>query len=279
MDTAGSGSVLLDHVQWILTFGLLALIGNGIAYAWGFYRLPLERPSSMKAAHVGIVFAIYLVGSFVFPLLLAPLQKVMSLTAFFGWSQLIKSGAIAAVLYFYLRTVPGIKAVWKDSATPIAHDFWIGVCAWFVSFPPVAVIGQLFDMLLYYFMHVETYEQNAVQFLKMMLHSPVLLAVALVGILIAAPVIEELMFRGCLQSWLRRHLGAKAAILLSALCFALFHFAFSQSYGNVSIIVTLFGFSCFLGFIYERQGSLYASIGLHMAFNAASVLRIVFGPE
>ncbi len=279
MDAAGSGNILLDHVQWILTFGLLALIGNGIAYALGFYRLPLERPSSMRAVHVGAVFAIYLVGSFVIPLLLAPLQKVMSLTAFFGWSQLIKSGAIAALLYLYLRTVPGIKAVWKDSPSPIARDFWIGVCTWFVAFPLVAVIGQIFDMLLYYFLHVETYEQNAVQFLKMMLHSPVLLSVALIAILIAAPVIEELMFRGCLQSWLRRHLGAKAAILLSALCFALFHFAFSQSYGNLSIIVTLFGFSCFLGFIYEKQGSLYASIGLHMAFNTASVLRIVFGPE
>ncbi len=279
MNTTSSGEPLVDDVQGILLLGLLALLVNALAYYMGFFRLPLRKNSPILFSQVAIVFAIYLSCSYVIPMVLSPLQRLMPITAFFGWSQLIKSGVIAALLYFFLKTVPGIRAIWKDSDSSIAKDFGMGVMTWFVSFPIVAVLGQLFDMLLNYFWKVGTYEQNAVQFLKLMAPTPILLVIALISILIAAPIIEEILFRGCLQSWLRRHLGSKAAILLTALCFALFHFATSQSYGNLSIIVTLFGFSCFLGFIYEKQGSLYASIGLHMAFNTASVLRIVLGLE
>lgn len=272
-------SVLLDDVQGVLLLVLLALLVNGIAYAMKFYELHERKPSSLHFTQVGIVFAIYLSCSFIVPVILAPMQRLLPSTLFFGGVQLIKLSVIAALLYFYLKTVPGIRAIWKDSPSSIAHDFGIGVLTWFISFPAAAALGHLFDTLLKYFWSGAVYEQNAVQFLKLMTASPVTFVIALISILIAAPVIEELMFRGFLQSWLRPRLGTKAAILISALCFALFHFAATQSYGNLSIIVTLFGFSCFLGFIYERQGSLYASIGLHMAFNTASVLRIVFGLE
>src|SRR3989304_2390656 len=68
-------------------------------------------------------------------------------------------------------------------------------------------------------------------------------------------------------------------IFLAGLCFALFHLAPSQGLGNISLIVSLFAFSCYLGFIYEKRGSLFASIGLHMTFNAVSTFRILFFPE
>ena len=71
----------------------------------------------------------------------------------------------------------------------------------------------------------------------------------------------------------------KKAIVFSALCFALFHYAPSQGMGNISLLATLFLFALFLGFIYERQASLFASIGLHMTFNAVSTFRILFFPE
>ena len=62
------------------------------------------------------------------------------------------------------------------------------------------------------------------------------------------------------------------------MCFALFHFSSLQGVGNVSLILTLLVFGGFLGFIYERQSSLFASIGLHMTFNVASTLRILISP-
>jgi membrane protease YdiL (CAAX protease family) len=71
----------------------------------------------------------------------------------------------------------------------------------------------------------------------------------------------------------------KKAIIFSALCFSLFHLAPSQGIGNISLVASLFLFALFLGFIYERQASLFASIGLHMTFNAVSTVRILFFPD
>ena len=106
-----------------------------------------------------------------------------------------------------------------------------------------------------------------------------MLAVALFTILIAAPIIEEFLFRGCLMTYLKRYMPPKGAITLSALCFSLFHFAPSQGFGNISLVASLFVLALFLGFIYERQASLFASIGLHMTFNAVSTFRILFFPD
>ena len=141
------------------------------------------------------------------------------------------------------------------------------------------VVGQTADLLLYVLFGFEGYEQVAVQYLKMTLTSPLLLSVALFTVIITAPVIEEFLFRGFLQNYLKRYLGKKAAILSSSLCFALFHLAPSQGLGNISLAISLFIFACFLGFIYERQKSLFASIGLHMTFNLVSTLRILFIQE
>ena len=97
-------------------------------------------------------------------------------------------------------------------------------------------------------------------------------------IVIAAPCIEEFLFRGCLQSFLKQYMSTKGAILFSSLCFSLFHFSLSQGLGNISLCASLFVFALFLGFIYET-GSLFASVGLHMTFNIVSAGRVLFFPE
>jgi hypothetical protein len=111
------------------------------------------------------------------------------------------------------------------------------------------------------------------------MESSLMALVALFIVIIAAPVIEELLFRGFLQNYFKRYLGTKAAILITSLCFALFHLAPSQGLGNISLVISLFSFACFLGFVYERQKSLFASIGLHMFFNLVSSIRILFLEE
>ncbi|MGL5263711.1 MAG: lysostaphin resistance A-like protein, partial [Candidatus Rhabdochlamydia sp.] len=122
------------------------------------------------------------------------------------------------------------------------------------------------------------YEQVAVRYLKKSIYSPSQLIPALIMIVCAAPIIEELLFRGCLQSYLKRYMKSSLAIIFSSLCFSVFHFSFSQGIGNVSLLFSLFVFALFLGFIYERQGSLFASIGLHMTLNVVSVVRILLSP-
>jgi membrane protease YdiL (CAAX protease family) len=240
-----------------------------------------------------VVFAIYLGMT----MLAAPIlvRMVQSFYAIFstkslpisalGWIQLFVLLCIMLFFYLYSKAQEPelFKKVWKDrkiyQSKPILIDFLMGVMTWIISFPLVIALGQLTDMILYYVYGYENYEQVAVRYLKTTLGSPPMLAVALFTILIAAPIIEEFLFRGCLQNFLKRYMIPKKAIIFSALCFSLFHLAPSQGIGNISLVASLFLFALFLGFIYERQASLFASIGLHMTFNAVSTVRILFFPD
>lgn len=285
-----------EYFQNILFFGLIGCILLWIAKSRGYFILPYT--SDKKSSIVGfqtvlIVFAIYLgmtmlvapVGFYVIKSTFALFSRKNLPIAVLGWVQMFTLSGIFLLFYLYSKTkAPGFfKKIWKDtsipSPKPVLTDFLMGVMTWFISFPLVIAVGQLADVLLYYFFGFESYEQVAVRYLKTTLSSPPMLAVALFTILLAAPIIEEFLFRGCLQTFFKRYFTSKGAIILSALCFSLFHLAPSQGIGNVSLVTTLFLFALFLGFIYERQASLFASIGLHMMFNTVSTCRILFLPE
>ncbi|HSW86014.1 MAG TPA: CPBP family intramembrane glutamic endopeptidase [Rhabdochlamydiaceae bacterium] len=290
--------LIAEHIELIILFGTIAFAANWIALKKDFYRLQASSKlgdKSLSIMQVIWVFAIYLGTLMALVPILSkiiyavskhsnPLKTGISF-ATVGWLQF--TGIILAMCFLYLfcrRQDPiKMKKIWKDDTYPdsrsIAFDFGFGLMTWLISFPVIAVIGQITDLIVYLIFGVVTYEQVAVRYLKMALGSPAMLVVALFVILLAAPVIEEFLFRGFLQTWFKQHVGQKAAILLAALCFACFHLAPSQGVGNISLAASLFVFACFLGFIYERQGSLFAPIGLHMAFNAVSAFRILFVVE
>ena len=87
-----------------------------------------------------------------------------------------------------------------------------------------------------------------------------------------------MLFRGFLQTYIRKHLGPKQAIVITSLCFSFFHYASGQGLGNIMIITSLFVLALFLGFLYEKQGSLLAPMVLHASFNTISVINLyLFG--
>jgi membrane protease YdiL (CAAX protease family) len=84
---------------------------------------------------------------------------------------------------------------------------------------------------------------------------------------ICAPIVEELLFRGVLQGGLRRYFGPAAAIMIPALLFALMH-------DNAVDRPSLFLLAAICGYLYERTGSLYAPIALHVINNGLTMLQI-----
>lgn len=285
-----------DYFRVIFFFGLLGAVLLWVAKANGFFILPRSRdvrkpPVTLQT--IIVVFVIYLGMT----MLVAPILARMFLSfyaiffksqlpaTFLGWIQLFVLLSIILLFYLYSKAQEPelFKRIWKDRKIPhpkpILTDFLMGVMTWVISFPLVIALGQFADLVLYLLYKYENYEQVAVRYLKTTLGSPPMLAVALFTILIAAPIIEEFLFRGCLQNFFKRYMIPKNAIILSSICFSLFHFAPSQGIGNISLVASLFLFALFLGFIYERQASLFASIGLHMTFNAVSTFRILFFPD
>jgi membrane protease YdiL (CAAX protease family) len=122
-------------------------------------------------------------------------------------------------------------------------------------------------------------EQVAVQQLKLITHSEPLLISMMITIIGIVPILEELLFRGFLQSWLREKLSMWLAIPIASLLFAVVHFSKDQGLDNLELIASLFVLSCFLGYLFERQKSLWASIGLHSGFNLISAFMIIWRGE
>lgn len=105
------------------------------------------------------------------------------------------------------------------------------------------------------------------------------------GVVIAVPVIEELMYRGFMQSFFvrllrsaRREAGRDAtgaAIVLTSIVFAAMH----VGTGAVpwSAAGPLFVLSLGLGFAFEKTGRLGVSIVMHGVFNGLNILAVAVG--
>jgi uncharacterized protein len=94
--------------------------------------------------------------------------------------------------------------------------------------------------------------------------------VALVAIVvIGAPFVEELMYRGLLQGAVVRRLNDAVAVVIVAAFFAAIHFRWIEFPG-------LFVFGLILGVCALRTGRLGMGIAAHMAFNATGLLLVAF---
>jgi|SRR3989339_1964049 len=281
--TLSGQTYYFEHIELILIFGAVGFILNKIALQKQFYKLPnsLHFNTKVSLIHVFLCFGIYLINSiFLAPFLFNKIHPFFSsyqLVA--AWTQVFVMALSLLFLFGLFKWIlfSDFKKLIKDpNGTSIAQDLVWGITTWILAFPLVAVVEQLADLIVYALFGVETYEQVAVAYLKTALSSPSQLTAALLLVLVTAPFMEEFLFRGFLQTWIKKHLGVKASILIASLCFSLFHISASHGVGNLSLVPSLFIFSCFLGFIYEKQKSLFASIILHSTFNLVSALRIIF---
>ncbi len=82
---------------------------------------------------------------------------------------------------------------------------------------------------------------------------------------VAAPLCEEIVFRGYLYPAAKKFSGPWIAGICSALVFAAAH-------GNLAALLPLFIFGCLLVVIYEKTGSIWAPIAVHCCFNSATVI-------
>ncbi len=94
------------------------------------------------------------------------------------------------------------------------------------------------------------------------------LAVLALFLVVGAPIVEELFFRGLLQRALARRFGPRWAVAVSAVVFALIHF-------QPLLFPGLAAFGVVLGLLAHRSGRLGPGIVAHAAFNAVTVVLLV----
>jgi membrane protease YdiL (CAAX protease family) len=94
---------------------------------------------------------------------------------------------------------------------------------------------------------------------------PAIIGLMVFAAVVAAPLCEEIVFRGYFYPTAKKFVGPWAAGICSALVFAAAH-------GSLAALLPLFVFGCVLVFIYEKTGSLWAPVAVHFCFNGATVL-------
>jgi membrane protease YdiL (CAAX protease family) len=281
----------LQELFGTLFLGVIAYIVLWIAWRRHFFEKPKQELATtpLSFLHVLAAFAIYFGTAVLF--LTSVLTFLKKIFASIGSSesslyfsvtlQLILSSLIACLLLLFWKTTsPQIaKAIWrsKTKVASYSQDLAIGTLAWVISFPLLLFVNQLLNLFVYFIFHVkELPDQTAIHFLRMTMNHPLSFLFNIISIVILAPFIEELLFRGFLQTYIRKFFHPAGAIALSSICFACFHFSPEQGLSNIPIIGSLFILALFLGYVYERQSSLLASLSLHATFNALSILNLYF---
>ena len=92
-------------------------------------------------------------------------------------------------------------------------------------------------------------------------------------VLIGAPLMEEILYRGILQEIaIRLGLGRWQAIVVVSVIFASMHLGAADN----SSLPTLFVLSLGFGWVYEKSGRLWAPIVMHSLFNLTNILLATF---
>ena len=97
------------------------------------------------------------------------------------------------------------------------------------------------------------------------------LLLAFVALVVAAPIIEEVIFRGFLFSRLKKHLGVIVGIIGTSLVFAVLHM-------QLNVGVDVFALSIVLCLLRIVTGSIWAGVILHMTKNALAFFILFVYP-
>lgn len=139
------------------------------------------------------------------------------------------------------------------------RDAWQGVL--------VGVVVQLVALPLIYYpilRIVDVDPSEAAEQLVGLINTPLDVVLMVVIVAIAAPVVEEIFYRGLLLEALRQRLSDNVAVVVQALVFALAHMQGVQFVG-------LFVVGLVLGYLKVRSGRLGPAIAAHFGFNAVTL--------
>lgn len=98
-----------------------------------------------------------------------------------------------------------------------------------------------------------------------------LLSIALTA-LIAAPVVEEILFRGVLYPALSQYWGRTVGVLGNSVFFGVIH-------GNVMSLVSLIFLGALWTWLYQRTQNLLAPIAAHFLFNLSTFVYVLLSQE
>lgn len=176
-------------------------------------------------------------------------------------SYLMMAGGGLLVLYFSIKSYFPLAAEWFKVKL---FDKWIlwGLGGYLVALPLVVVVSLINQQLWQ-----GQGGSNPLLSLALEAQDWLVLTIFFTTASIAAPIFEEIIFRGFLLASLTRYLPVWAAIVTSSLLFAIAHLSFSE-------ILPLTTLGMVLGFVYTRSRNLLAPMLVHCLWNSGTLISL-----
>jgi hypothetical protein len=292
-------------IIWVLANGVLALLSITLAVRRGWFKAPLvtaqvrASPVLAMALGAGLYCAIALAALIVQASILPPATTSAgnaTNTDFATQARVligtyIIAAPLALVVWWWFARRPlsadGLLEQVRTPNTPVTHGFAIATAllASLVAAPVVVTAGTLAGQLaqLVGAPPPPTLAHTTLSGLADPAHPPVWRAGVILAVVVGVPVVEEVIYRGFLQTACTRALvtlgltrehspSAWPAIALTSVLFVAAHAGAVPREAWPAAGATLVALSLTLGLVYARTRSILAPVVIHALFNAANVL-------
>lgn len=278
----------MESITWAIIifigFTLLAGIVHGIALHLDFFKITPKNPSPQSGKLLIFVIICFFLLSKLLPYLILQLfSKNLTIFDLFMSEPTMKmmSYSISSLLTIYLILLMAksqkkeqLLALIGFQKTTIIPQLKQGAYTFILAMSSVTALGVLLQLLTFFFFKESGNEQSIITYLRDHQQTLGVKILGFMNIVIFAPALEELVFRGFIQNYFRSFTHAKKAILLTSAIFAFVHFSLDQGVANLALISCIFVLSCYLGFIYEKTHGILSPIVVHMLFNLDGISRI-----
>lgn len=256
----GAGLLLFIAIQRLLQKERSLLATN--------QDVPWETPWNGEVILQVLIVGFFFIGQFLLPLFFNALGlETASLSlrqqaVFVLLSYLLMMGGGLLILYLSLQPFVPLPPAWFNLKLRGNWLLW-GLGGYLAAIPLVVLVSLINQQ----FWQGQG-GSNPLLSLALQSQDRVALTIFFLTAAVAAPLFEEIMFRGFLLPSLTRYIPAWGAILASSFIFAIAHL-------SVSEIAPLTTLGIVLGVVYSRSRNLLAPILLHSLWNSGTLLTLV----
>lgn len=254
----GFGLLIFLLTQWAIK-GKESILATNQNTTW-------ETPWDWEITWQVLVVGFFFVGQILLPLLIAvsginpAIWGIQGKALYVLVTYILMTLGGLGVLYFSIRQYFPLPEGWFQ----IKGNNWLvwGIGGYLVAIPLVVIVSII---------NQEIWQgqggSNPLLFLAVQAQDKVALLIFFTTAAIAAPIFEEIIFRGFLLPSLTKYVPVWAAIGLSSLLFSVAHLSLSE-------VLPLLVLGLVLGVVYTRSRNILASIVVHSLWNSGTLLSL-----
>ncbi|PSF34249.1 CPBP family intramembrane metalloprotease domain-containing protein [Aphanothece hegewaldii CCALA 016] len=259
----GVGILVLLIIQLFLK-GKSAILANNNELAW-------ETPWNGEVIWLVLIVGFFFIGQIILPLFFGIIGSIFKLSVA---TLTLRYKAIYVLVSYLTMAITGLLVMYFSIKPffPLPKDWfkfnwlsnWIlwGIGGYFVAFPLVVIVSLINQQIWQ-----GKGGSNPLLLLALESQDKIALSIFFITASLAAPLFEEIIFRGFLLPSLTRYFSVWGAIIVSSLIFALAHL-------NLSEVLPLATLGIVLGFVYTRSKNLLSSMLLHSLWNSGTLISL-----